>query len=151
VLRDPRDAGRPTPIPRAEIAELQPSDQSLMPAGLVNVLPAASSFSTSSATFARSRPAAPPRRSNCSPTPPCTPPPPSPITNRNSTTAPSSPVGTNNLSPGGRRFTTASAATVTALPPSPARFPPRSSSLRENSGMGPNPSRCTKPSPAGSA
>ncbi len=44
VLRDPRDAGRPTTIPRAEIAELQPSDQSLMPAGLVNVLASRQQF-----------------------------------------------------------------------------------------------------------
>jgi putative heme-binding domain-containing protein len=44
VLRDPRDAGRATTIPRSEIAEVQRSDQSLMPAGLVNVLASRQQF-----------------------------------------------------------------------------------------------------------
>jgi putative heme-binding domain-containing protein len=44
VLRDPRDAGRAVTIPRTEIAELQRSDQSLMPAGLMNVLASRQQF-----------------------------------------------------------------------------------------------------------
>jgi len=44
VLRDTRDAGRPTTIPRTDIAELLRSDQSLMPAGLVNVLASRQQF-----------------------------------------------------------------------------------------------------------